>query len=111
MQIAFNPNQPDSDPAAVKFDLYLRLREVKQISQQLEKIAKKSELERSTFVEENKIFLESLMNLMLQDSNLSLEGIRLDQEAAELSMQLAMDIRQTLSMINHLFYETGGMKA
>lgn len=111
MQIAFNPNQPDLDPDAVKFDLYLRLREVKQIAQQLEKIAHKNQIERQVFVEENKIFLESLMNLMAQDSNLSLDGIRLDQEAATLSMQLARDIRQTLAMINHLFYDGKGVQA
>jgi len=101
----------NTDPAVVKFDLYLRLREVRAISAQLEKITRKDDSKRQEFVKENRIFLESLMGLMVQDSNLSLEGIRLDQEAAELSMQLAIDLRQTLAMINHLFYEAKGVRA
>lgn len=111
MLIPFNPAPSTLDPDTVKFDLYLRAREVKQIADQLAKVASKTPAERQLFVEENKIFLESLMQLMAQDSNLSLEGIRLDQEAAHLSMQLAVDIRQTLAMINHLFYDAEGVQA
>lgn len=97
------------DGADLKFALYLRSREIKQIISHLEKVMLKKKSERELFVAENKSFVESLMKTFMEDSNLTLEGMQMDQESAKLSMQLAMDLRKSISLINALFYGVEGL--
>lgn len=93
----------------IKFSLYLRSREMRQIVSGLEKLMLKSKKERELFAAENRAFIDSLMQSFVEDSNLSLEGIQLDQESAQLSMQLATDLRKSLSLINALFHGVEGL--
>ena len=97
------------DSADLKFDLYLRSREMKQIVSHLEKVMLKNKSERELFVVENKVFIDSLMKTFVEDSNLTLEGMQMDQESAQMSMQLAMDVRKSISLINALFYGVEGL--
>ena len=97
------------DSADLKFDLYLRSREMKQIVSYLEKVMLKQKSERDLFVAENKTFIDSLMKTFVDDSNLTLEGMQMDQESAQMSMQLAMDLRKFISLINALFYGVEGL--
>jgi len=97
------------DSADLKFDLYLRSREMKQIVAYLEKVMLKKKNERDLFVAENKVFIDSLMKTFVDDSNLTLEGMQLDQESAQMSVQLAMDLRKSISLINALFYGGEGL--
>lgn len=95
----------------LKFDLYLRSREMKQIVSHLEKVMLKNKSERELFVTENKVFIDSLMKTFMDDSNLSLEGMQMDRESAQMSMQLAMDLRKSISLINALFYGVEGLRS
>jgi hypothetical protein len=97
------------DQADLKFNLYLRSREMNQIVLYLEKVMLKKKSERDIFVSENKASIESLMKVFIDDSNLTLEGMQIDQESANLSMQLAMDLRKSISLINALFYGVTGL--
>lgn len=95
----------------LKFNLFLRAREVGQIVSYLEKLMLKKKSERDLFVSENRSTIESLMKVFVQDSNLSIEGMQLDAEAAALSVQMAMDLRKSISLINALFYGVDGLKS
>lgn len=95
----------------LKFNLFLRAREVGQIVSYLEKLMLKKKSERDLFVSENRNTIESLMKVFVQDSNLSIEGMQLDSEAAALSVQMAMDLRKSISLINALFYGVDGLKS
>jgi len=97
------------DQNDLKFSLYLRSREVSQIVLYLEKIMLKKKSERELFASENKAFIDSLMKAFVEDSNLTLEGMQMDQESARLSMQLATDLRKSVSLINALFYGAEGL--
>lgn len=97
------------DQNDLKFNLYLRSREVKQIALYLEKIMLKKKSERELFASENKAFIESLMKAFVEDSNLTLEGMQMDRESAQLSMQLATDLRKSVSLINALFHGVEGL--
>lgn len=97
------------DGANLKFELFLRSREMKQISSHLGKIMLKSRAERELFVNENRVFIDSLMKTFVDNSNLSIEGMQMDQEAAKLAMQMAMDVRKSISLINALFYGVDGL--
>lgn len=97
------------DQADLKFNLFLRSREMKQIVLHLEKVMLKKKSERDLFVSENKAFIDSLMKTFVDNSNLSIEGMQMDKEAADLSMQMAMDLRKSISLINALFYGVDGL--
>lgn len=97
--------------ADLKFDLFVRSREMEQIAVHLESLMLKHKKEREIFVKENRAYLETLMPLLVENSNLSLEGMQLDREAAALSMQLAVNLRKSLSLINALFYGVEGLKS
>lgn len=97
------------DADAIKFELYLRSRELKEISFHLEKIILKNSEERKTWMEENRKVLESLLKVFADGSNLSLNGIDLDEETTKLSMEFAVNLRQTVAIINALFYNSDGL--
>lgn len=105
-----NPTSIDNGDD-LKFNLFLRAREVGQIVSYLEKLMLKKKSERDLFVSENRSTIESLMKVFVQDSNLSIEGMQLDAEAAALSVQMAMDLRKSISLINALFYGVDGLKS
>ncbi len=84
---------------------------MEQIAIYLEQLMFKHQKERELFVEENRSYLENLMPLLVENSNLSLEGMQLDREAAALSMQLAVNLRKSLSLINALFYGVEGLRS
>lgn len=99
-----------ADQDNVKFNLYLRSRELKQISFYLEKIMLYNASKKTAWLKENKKVLKSLLNVFAEDSSLSLDGVQLDKETAALSMELAVNLRQTVAMINALFYSNDGLK-
>lgn len=99
------------DGANLKFSLYLRSREMREIVLNLEKVMLKKKTERDLFVAENKTFIDALMKTFVDDSNLTLEGMQLDQETAQMSMQLAIDLRKSISLVNALFYGVEGLKS
>jgi len=99
------------DGANLKFNLYLRSREMKEIVINLERVMLKKKADRDLFVIENKTFIDSLMKTFVDDSNLTLEGMQMDQETVQMSMQLAMDLRKSISLINALFYGVEGLKS
>lgn len=105
------PSNFIENTADLKFDLFVRSREMEQIAVHLESLMLKHKKEREIFVKENRAYLETLMPLLVENSNLSLEGMQLDREAAALSMQLAVNLRKSLSLINALFYGVEGLKS
>ncbi len=100
-----------TESADVKFNLFVRSREMAEIMLHLEKIMVLSKDKREAFVKEHRSDLESFMPKLVENSNLSLEGMQLDAEAAALSMQLAVNLRKSLSMINALFYGVEGLES
>lgn len=103
--------QGEVSDETVKFNLFVQLREMQDIARHLEKIMSLAGHQRETFIKENRPYLESLMPKLVENSNLSLEGMQLDAEAAQLSMQLAVQLRKSLSMINALFYGLEGLES
>lgn len=105
------PSSNSMQSADVKFNLFVRSREMTEIMLHLEKIMLLSKDKREAFAREHRSDLESLMPKLVENSNLSIEGMQLDAEAAALSMQLAVNLRKSLSMINALFYGVEGLES
>ncbi len=105
----FQTNDLFDDTADLKFSLYLRAREMRQIVLYLEKLILKKKVARDLFVKENKAIFDTLVPTFVDNSNFSIEGVKLDQESIQLSMQMAMDLRKVMPLINALFYGVVGL--
>ena len=97
--------------AELKFNLFLKSRELKQISLAFQRVMLKERAERELWVEENQSVMENLLKVFAEDSSLSLDGIQLDDETALLSVELAENLKKTVSIINTLFYGVDDLKS
>ncbi len=89
----------------VKFDLYVQLRKVKQITQALNQAALDQQVFEKEWLIQNQDVIESLLNDLLDDSLLVLDGVQLDAEGIDLSLNLMNDIDLTLNLVQRLVNE------
>jgi hypothetical protein len=107
-QITVVDNQADwgaasERSAAVKFDLYVKAREIQQISDSLRHILTLPQAKRQEWLEENESIVAELMDSFMDDSVLAMDGLQLDQESMELSVTLVTKMRDAMNMIHRIF--------
>jgi hypothetical protein len=86
----------------VKFDLYVQLRKIKQITQTLSQALVSRQTFEKDWLMQNQDLIESLLNDLLDDSLLVLDGVQLDAEGIDLSLNLMNDIDLTLNLMQRL---------
>lgn len=91
----------------VKFDLYLKIREIKQISLYLESILSLDSNKREKFVIDNKEMLEDLLDNLFDESITIVDGASLDKEAMNLTISLIQTVRNTVTVIQNLYHFKG----
>lgn len=91
-----------ADSQSIKFDLFVKVREVNQVYDILQKILLKSRTEQKRWARENHIIIEDMMDSFMNDSFLVLDGMQLDEESMQLSMDLMEKLRSTMSIIQDL---------
>ncbi|MEX0895864.1 MAG: hypothetical protein WDZ94_02905 [Patescibacteria group bacterium] len=92
--------------SSTKFNLYLKTRELKAVSEVVRQVLILPKLERQSWVEEHGDWLQDAFDTCLQESNLTLEEISLDEETMELSQELVISLRDTMSMVNGILIES-----
>lgn len=98
----FNPLISAEEAEEIKFDLFVKSREIKQISQSLEKISLLSEEEQREWINEHETILLDLMNSFMDDSILAMDGLQLDKESMDLSVELVSQLRDAMSSIQKM---------
>ncbi len=87
----------------VKFDLFVQTRRVKQILTALTQILQhKIDSEVENWIGHNSEVIDQLLEDLLDDSLLVLDGVELDDESKSLSMELMSNIKETVHIINAL---------
>ncbi len=87
----------------VKFDLFVQTRRVKQISTALTQILQHNlDSEVENWIGHNSEIVDQLLNNLLDDSLLVLDGVQLDDESKSLSVELMANIRETVDIVNAL---------
>src|SRR5690606_3269988 len=84
-----------SDKNEIKFDIYVKIRELKQISEGLHRIHSLPKKEKETWLSDNESFMSEMMESVLQETMGTIDGIQLDSEALELSVELVSTMRDT----------------
>ena len=106
---AHNSESESPKKEEIKFTFYLKIRQLKQLAAILQNILLKKEEERELWVNEHQGFLNQLMMMVLANSNLSLENIGGDREMSALSLDLAMNLKKTITLLNSLVYGAEGL--
>ncbi|PIR58840.1 MAG: hypothetical protein COU69_03510 [Candidatus Pacebacteria bacterium CG10_big_fil_rev_8_21_14_0_10_56_10] len=96
---------PDTPSDAVKFELFVKKRQVDQVATSLEQLMLLSESERLRWFSDSADHVAELLNSFVDDSMLALDGANLDQEALDLSLDLLNRLREVMMAINHILYD------
>jgi len=89
---------------AVKFDMYIKLRELKQISQGFQRLNELPQTERVVWLTDHELFLSEMMETFLNDTLGTIDGVHLDTEALELSVELVTTMRDTMNMMRSIMH-------
>lgn len=98
----FNWTASQDEVASVKFDLYVKSREIQQISDSLKQLMLMSVEERQTWLDENEGMVAELMDSFMDDSVLAMDGLQLDKESMDLSVKLVTEMRNAMDMIHRM---------
>jgi hypothetical protein len=96
----FSDNTQDQE---TKFDLYVQSRKVRQITLALDQFTQSSLAEGSSWLLDDREFVGQLVDELLDDSLLALDGIQLDTEGVELSVSLISEVKKALSIVEQIF--------
>lgn len=91
---------------STKFNLYLKTRELKAITEVVRHVSILPKKERQAWIHEQGDWLQDAFDICLQESNLTLEEIALDDETMKLSQELVVSLRDTMSMVNGILVES-----
>ena len=94
-----------NSPEVLKFDLFVKSREIKQIVGSLQQILLLPAKEKSTWIKMHEAMIGDLMDSFMDDSILAMDGLQLDQESMNLSVELVTHMRDAMNMINSIFSE------
>lgn len=86
----------------IKFDLFLKAREIRELNQTLERIFLFNRKDRLGWVKENSDLINQLLDSLMQDAMLVIDGLNLDQESIILSVELMSNLRNALSTLRSL---------
>ena len=88
-----------------KFELYLKTREIKQIYKTLRKIMLMPKLEREAWLDEHGSVVAQGFDNFIDSSNVALDNLSLDTETLELSRDLVLHLRDSLTMVHGFLLE------
>ena len=96
----------NTTPAGSKFQLFVKVREIKQLAKILQEVKLKNTSERQVWLEENESIIADMVDTFTDDSLSQLQGITADQETVKLSVDLVTGLRHSLLLLDSLMLET-----
>lgn len=90
---------------SLKFNLYLKTHELKEVSKILESVALLPEKERKAWAEEHGEMLNRALDSFVQASNETLSDLTMDEETLQLSKELILSLRDTVDMAHGILFE------
>ncbi|MGD9129628.1 MAG: hypothetical protein PVJ09_04035 [Candidatus Woesebacteria bacterium] len=94
----------------VKFDLYIKAREIKQINEYLERIMLFSKKRKQAWLGENEEMINQLLDSIMEDSMMVMDGLEVDSESMELSVELMINLRNAVYTLRNLIYSKQRIK-
>lgn len=98
-------------PSAVKFDLYVKTREMKQLEQSLKHILLLPKSERQIWLQDHEELVNDLLESFVSDSTLALDGLQLDSEAMKLSVDFVTTLRDVMNTIRGILEDAQSLSS
>lgn len=98
-------------PASVKFSLYVKTQEIKQIAENLERVLLMPRKERVSWVQEHQDMVQELLDSFVNDSVLALDGLQLDSEAMKLSVDFITNLRDAINTVQGILRDYGAQRS
>jgi len=86
-------------PGQIKFGLFVKTHEMRQLEQSLRHILLLPKIERNTWIKDHEDLMNNLLESFVQDSTFALDGLQLDTEAAELSIEFVTSLRDVMNTL------------
>jgi hypothetical protein len=93
----------DIDDSKIKFDLFVRSRQMTQIYEQLLAVLSLDNQEKRTWIRDNEELISNLLSNFIDDTVRAMNGINIDDETKQLSMDLVTKIRDSVDVIKYVF--------
>ncbi|MEN8253620.1 MAG: hypothetical protein ABFQ62_04565 [Patescibacteria group bacterium] len=90
----------------IKRELFARAQHANSLSKEFEKIMLLPKIKRQKWVEENESFLGQMFDTFTDDSMMALDGVELDNQGMELSMEFISKLRVTMTMLKTIMGES-----
>ena len=97
--------EENSNSRQLGFTLELKIIELKQLNNLLEKVAVKSPKQRARWLDHHQEFVEQISQLLINYSNLSLLAFKGGNTNTRLSLILAEEIEKAISLMNTTFFD------
>lgn len=91
---------------SIKFSLFLKTHELREIAKILENVLLLPEKQRKAWAKEHGEFINHALDMFVQESNETLSELTFDEETLALSKELIVSLRDTVDMIHGILFES-----
>ncbi len=95
----------DISQEEIKFDLYLRTREIRELGDVLRNILLLPVEQRKLWLDQNGDIMTDSLDTFIDQSNFTMHGMQLDDELVELSADLVHSLQDTLTVLRSIVNE------
>jgi hypothetical protein len=88
-----------------KFELFLKTREIQQVSLALQNVTRLPKRQRELWLKENGAFLAEEFDIFINNSNMTFEGLSMDEETLNLSRDLVLSLKEALSTVQGMLHK------
>jgi len=100
------------DPnSSLKINLFSRSYQVRKLVEEFQKIALMPEKNRQVWLDENGDFVNQLLDNFADDSMMILDGLQLDEEGMNLSMEYISELRDAMNTIREVIFEEARLRS
>jgi len=96
----------DDEMAEHLFDLYVKQQEVRQISQCINDLSLLPDEERAALLDDHFDIISDMIASFFQDTFTTIDGMYLDAETMEMSLEVMNQMRQTMTKLQLMLEET-----
>lgn len=100
-----------AQPAAVKFNLFVKTHEIKQLDTSLRHVLLLPAKDRQIWLDEHEEFVNNLLDGFVNDSTLALDGLQLDTEALQLSIDFVTSLRDVMNTLRGILNDAHSLSS
>lgn len=100
-----------TQPGSVKFGLYVKTHEMKQLERSLKQILLLPKHERDLWLSDHEGYVDELLESFVNDSAYALDGLQLDAEAMQLSVEFVTSLRDIMNTLRGILEEARSLNS